>query len=372
MGKTKRNTDYKNFVDSDKNNLIIIRPKKIVEQVKTFEGEEDFVIQKNNNYIAKGLIVQTNDNDHSAIDKVGVSDSTYENAGGTITINGSVTPSSNGIYVQLQGGQTPYQNVQWQFGSSTGQQSGTANGGSFGTNLNYNSQNQCYEGGSYTLVVHVTDSNGDIGTFNWSNYIQGTCVVNPSTSGGSQVGSQVSSSNPTATPVVTPTPTPTPTPVVTPTSTTPIVTPTPVVTPTPTTSSSTSSTTSSGSYGTTSTTSGTPATGQAGQTGGAGSTTTSSSGTTSGTPATGQTGQTSGATTTTTPTTPTPTTSATTTTSTTPTPTPLVMSGGFIEKPILLERETIIEAETFYSKNKLPIWLLIAIGVYFIATNKSK
>jgi hypothetical protein len=361
MGKTKRNTDYKNFVDSDKNNLIIIRPKKIVEQVKTFEGEEDFVIQKNNNYIAKGLIVQTNDNDHSAIDKVGVSDSTYENAGGTITINGSVTPSSNGIYVQLQGGQTPYQNVQWQFGSSTGQQSGTANVGSFGTNLNYNSQNQCYEGGSYTLVVHVTDSNGDIGTFNWSNYIQGTCVVNPSTSGGSQVGSQVSSSNPTATatPVVTPTPTPTPT---------------PVVTPTPTTSSSTSSTTSSGSYGTTSTTSGTPATGQAGQTGGAGSTTTSSSGTTSGTPATGQTGQTSGATTTTTPTTPTPTptTSATTTTSTTPTPTPLVMSGGFIEKPIFLERETIIEAETFYSKNKLPIWLLIAIGVYFIATNKNK
>ena len=42
MGKTKRNSNYNNFVDTEKNNLIVIKPRKIVEQVRTFEGEEEF------------------------------------------------------------------------------------------------------------------------------------------------------------------------------------------------------------------------------------------------------------------------------------------------------------------------------------------
>jgi hypothetical protein len=94
--------------------------------------------------------------------------------------------------------------------------------------------------------------------------------------------------------------------------------------------------------------------------------------TTGGTPSTGQAGQTGGATTTTPPTSTTTPTSTTPPTSTTTSGT-TILGGGFqtIEKPIYLERETIVEFETFYSKNKFPIWLLIAIGVYFVATNKN-
>jgi|APGre2960657404_1045060.scaffolds.fasta_scaffold00170_13 hypothetical protein len=472
MGKTKRNSDYKNFVDSDKNNLIIIKPKKIVEQVRTFEGEEDFVVQKNNTYLDKGLIVQTNNNPDSIVDVVGVSDSVYKNAGGQITLNGSVTTSANGAYVQISGGQQPYQSVTYTFGSGTGQQSGTASGSSFGVNANFDQANNCYQGGQYNLSVSVTDANGDTGQYTWGGTIQGTCAVS-SGSGGSgsgisgqqgNVGSPIGTATPssgsgvsvqgnvgspigTATPssgsgvsvqgnVGSPIATATPTP--TPTSTQVFATPT-----SPTATYSTSalsglnvnailvgtndievsvsynggipqysilyttykdgniinSTTQSSSTNNdvyvvtgladgnytfkvnvsdsnnsnvstisnminiTTPSVGTPSTGQTGLTPPTGSTSTT---TTGGTPSTGQTGQTGGATTTTPP----PTTPPTPTTSTNA---PILGSGGFqvLEKPIYLERETIIEAETFYSKNKFPIWLLIAIGVYFVATNKN-
>jgi len=181
MGKTKRNSDYKNFVDSDKNNLMIIKPKKIVEQVRTFDGEEDFVVQRNNTYLDKGLIVQTNNNPDSIIDVVGVSDSVYANAGGTITLNGSVTPSGNGVYVQVSGGQQPYQSVNYTFGSSSGVQSGTESGGNFGLNANYNTTNNCYQGGLYTLTINITDANGDTGTYGWQGVLQGTCTTGSGT-----------------------------------------------------------------------------------------------------------------------------------------------------------------------------------------------
>ena len=468
MGKTKRNSDYKNFVDSDKNNLMLIKPKKIVEQVRTFEGEEDFVVQKNNTYLDKGLIVQTNNNPDSVVDVVGVSDSVYKNAGGSITINGNVTTSPNGAYIQISGGQQPYQNVQWQFGSGTGQQSGTSNGGSFGVNANFDQANNCYQGGSYSLVVHVTDANGDVGTYNWSGIIQGTCAVSSgsggsssgggvsvqgnvgtpistatsSSGGGVSVQSNVGSPIATATPTSTPTSTTSSTPIVA-TSTTPIATyntgalsglnvnavlvgandiqvnvsynggvpsytiiylvykdgnvlNAPISQSSSTnndvftatgladgnytfkvnvydSNNATLSTMSNMVNITTTSNVGTPSTGQTGITPPTGSSTPTppSSTTTGGTQSTGQTGQTGGATTTTTTTTSTTTPSTTTPTTSTNTP---ILGGGVqtIEKPIYLERETIIEAETFYSKNKLPIWLLIAIGVYFIATNKSK
>lgn len=190
MGKTKRNSNYNNFVDTDTNNLIVIKPRKIVEQVRTFEGEEGFVVPKNNTYLDKGLIININDYDETAIDVVGVSDSAYENAGGQINITANVTPNPTGIYVQISGGQTPYQSVTYTFGSGTGQQQGSSpnNSGSFGLNLNYNNANACYEGGSYTLTLNVTDSNGDTGTTTWSNYLQGTC----STGGGGQTPTPIS------------------------------------------------------------------------------------------------------------------------------------------------------------------------------------
>jgi hypothetical protein len=181
MGKTKRNSDYKNFVDSDKNNLMIIKPKKIVEQVRTFDGEEDFVVQRNNTYLDKGLIVQTNNNPDSIVDVVGVSDSVYKNAGGSINLSGSVTTSTNGAYVQISGGQQPYQSVSYTFGSATGQTQGNPNSANFGINANFNQANNCYQGGQYNLVVNVTDANGDTGTFNWGGTIQGTCTTGSGT-----------------------------------------------------------------------------------------------------------------------------------------------------------------------------------------------
>lgn len=181
MGKTKRNSDYKNFVDSDKNNLMIIKPKKIVEQVRTFDGEEDFVVQRNNTYLDKGLIVQTNNNPDSIVDVVGVSDSVYKNAGGSVNLSGSVTTSTNGAYVQISGGQQPYQSVSYTFGSATGQTQGNPNSANFGINANFNQANNCYQGGQYNLVVNVTDANGDTGTFNWGGTIQGTCTTGSGT-----------------------------------------------------------------------------------------------------------------------------------------------------------------------------------------------
>jgi hypothetical protein len=456
MGKTKRNSDYKNFVDSDKNNLMLIKPKKIVEQVRTFEGEEGFVVQKNNTYLDKGLIVQTNNNPDSTIDVVGVSDSTYENAGGQINGTANVTASANGIYVQLSGGQLPYQSVTYQFSSSTGGQQGTPNSSSFGVNANYDSANQCYQGGSYSLHCTMVDANGDNVVATWSGVIQGTCSVPSGSGGGTNVQGNVGTpnANPNPTPssgtsvqgnvglptaTATPTPNPTPTPFVS-TQTSPIATyntgalsglsvnavlvgandiqvnvsynngnpPYTIVYSTYkdgnvlNTISQSSSTNNDvfnatgladGNYTfkvnvydstnatistmsnmvniTTTSNVGTPSTGQTGLTPPTGSATPTPppSTTTGGTQSTGQTGQTGGATTTT------PPPSTTTPTTTIPTPTTsgsAIISGGVIEKPIFLERETIIEAETFYSKNKLPIWLLVAIGVYFIATNKSK
>ena len=451
MGKTKRNSDYKNFVDSDKNNLMVIKPKKIVEQVRTFDGEEDFVVQRNNTYLDKGLIVQTNNNPDSIVDVVGVSDSVYKNAGGQITLNGSVSTSANGAYVQISGGQQPYQSVTYTFGSGTGQQSGTASGSSFGVNANFDQANNCYQGGQYNLSVSVTDANGDTGQYTWGGTIQGTCAVSSGSGSGSGVsgqqgnvglpiatatpssGSGVSVQGNVGLPIATATPTPTPTPTqVFATSTSPTATYStsalsglnvnailvgtndievsvsynggiPQYTILYTTykdgniinSATQSSSTNNdvyvasgladGNYTfkvnvsdsnnsnvstisnminiTTTPSVGTPSTGQSGLTPPTGSTTT----TTTGTPSTGQAGQTGGATTTTPPPTTTP------TTPTTSTNAPILGSGGFqtIEKPIYLERETIIEAETFYSKNKFPIWLLIAIGVYFVATNKN-
>jgi hypothetical protein len=481
MGKTKRNSDYKNFVDSDKNNLMVIKPKKIVEQVRTFDGEEDFVVQRNNTYLDKGLIVQTNNNPDSIVDVVGVSDSVYKNAGGQITLNGSVSTSANGAYVQISGGQQPYQSVTYTFGSGTGQQSGTASGSSFGVNANFDQANNCYQGGQYNLSVSVTDANGDTGQYTWGGTIQGTCAVSSGSGGsgsgvsvqgnvglpigtatqssGSGVsvqgnvglpigtatqssGSGVSVQGNVGLPIATATPTPTSTQTqVFATSTSPIATYNisalsglnvnavlvgandievnvsynggiPQYTilyvtykdgniiNSATQSSSTNndvyvaSGLADGNYTfkvnvsdsnnndvstisnminiTTTPSVGTPSTGQTGLTPPTGSVTPPPTTTTGGTPSTGQAGQTGGATTTPPPTSTTTPTSTTPPTSTTTSGT-TILGGGFqtIEKPIYLERETIVEFETFYSKNKFPIWLLIAIGVYFVATNKN-
>ena len=564
MGKTKRKNDYNNFVDTDKNNLIVIKPRKIVEQVRTFEGEEGFVVPKNNTYIDKGLIVNINDHDESAIDVVGVSDSLYSNAGGQITGTANVTPSQNGIYVQLSGGQQPYSNLTYQFGSSTGTQQGTPSGNqSFGLNANYNAGSACYQGGSYGLHVSGVDANGDNISWSWYGILQGTCTTgtqtqplsgltaNASLVGTNDVKCDATWSNGTAPFSVTievykdgnlintinQTPTgnistytatnvangnykflvkvtdntnanltistntinvnvasaPTSQPLSGLTAnatlianddikcdaswsngTAPysvkylfykdgnLVSTTPKTTNSTTDSFTAQTNSNAGNYNfvvevtdsanvtktATSqtitlqsnvvTTTSLPISGLsltttivgnnnndlkcdaswinglspftityslykngvlqapiAPLTSNSNSTTYTATGLADGnyqfqvvvsdsqgsknatsqlinivnaTASTGTTGQTGGATnTTTTTTTPPPTTTTTTTPSS-----PTIVSGGVVEKPIFLERETIIEAETFYSKNKLPIWLLIAIGVYFIATNKSK
>ena len=182
MGKTKRNSNYNNFVDTDTNNLIVIKPRKIVEQVRTFEGEESFVVPKNNTYLDKGLIININDHDETAIDVVGVSDSVYKNAGGQIQGTANVTPSATGIYVQLSGGQQPYSNLTYTFGAGTIVQQGTPSGNqSFGLSLNYNSANACYLGGQYSLNVSGVDANGDNITWTWGSYLQGTCATGSGT-----------------------------------------------------------------------------------------------------------------------------------------------------------------------------------------------
>jgi len=384
MGKTKRkDSDYKNFVDTDKNNLIVVRNGKIIEQIKTFQGEDMFVVPQANTYVGdSGVIVKTSTDNNSSVDFVGIPDANYRNAGGTITLNGSVTPSGNGVYVQISGGQQPYQSVNYTLGSATGVQSGTESGGNFGLNANYNTTNNCYEGGQYNLTVNITDANGDTGTYSWQGVLQGTCSITSTTSGGgSTIGGQSSSQGGLlggATPTqstysggttisgqsssqggllggATPTQstyggTTTANPF-TPIGATPV---TPITTPIlPNPSSPTTTTTTSGASSNlpiTTTTTPTPPTS---------STTTSSTYTppltSSGT------------------TTPTSTTSTTPTTTTTPT----TSGGGFFGgttilsgMPQIIERETIIE-RNFFDKNRWLIWVALGVGAYLLIRKKN-
>jgi len=58
----------------EKNELITVRPKKIIEQVKTFDGESDFIVPRKNTYIDKKsntIVSLARDNSHSSVDTVG-------------------------------------------------------------------------------------------------------------------------------------------------------------------------------------------------------------------------------------------------------------------------------------------------------------
>ena len=63
----------KNTFD-EKNDLIFVRPKKIIEQVKTFDGETDFIVPRKNTYVDKRsntIVSLARDNSHSSVDTVG-------------------------------------------------------------------------------------------------------------------------------------------------------------------------------------------------------------------------------------------------------------------------------------------------------------
>lgn len=58
----------------EKNDLITVRPKKIIEQVKTFDGETDFIVPRKHTYIDKRnntIVSLSRDNSHSSVDTVG-------------------------------------------------------------------------------------------------------------------------------------------------------------------------------------------------------------------------------------------------------------------------------------------------------------
>jgi len=200
MGKTKRNSDYKNFVDSDKNNLMVIKPKKFVEQIRTFEGEEDFVVQRNNNYIDRGLIVQTNDNPNSTIDVVGISDSSFANATNAPTTcptyyfnwGASVVPNSATqfvVSVNAVGGQAPY-TATINYTRNTDSNSITIPLGMSGSGASQpitgfsNPTTGGINGGTYTISVSVSDANNCTGTPNTPNT---QAIVLQGTSGASSV-----------------------------------------------------------------------------------------------------------------------------------------------------------------------------------------
>ena len=80
----------------EKNELITVRPKKIIEQVRTFDGESDFIVPRKNTYIDKKnntIVSLARDNSHSSVDTVGEYANAAAAAGG-----GSPTGGANIVY----------------------------------------------------------------------------------------------------------------------------------------------------------------------------------------------------------------------------------------------------------------------------------
>jgi hypothetical protein len=183
----------------EKNDLITVRPKKIIEQVKTFDGETDFIVPRKHTYIDKRnntIVSLSRDNSHSSVDTVGE----YANAaaaGGSqsgcpqIGFNASANNLNNTDYQVtiggITGGQAPYSYtiVVTNSGNST---SYTGQIGAAGTAIQktgFPTANGGVNGGAYSVLVTITDANGCATTpQQWSGNFTLVGYTAPSGSGG--------------------------------------------------------------------------------------------------------------------------------------------------------------------------------------------
>jgi methionine-rich copper-binding protein CopC len=171
MNKNKKSFD-------EKNDLITVRPKKIIEQVKTFHGESDFIVPRKNTYIDKKnntIVSLARDNSHSSVDTVGE----YANAtnqpqtacpqfGFSASANNLNNTDYQVTIGGVTGGQAPYDYtiVVTNSGNSVsyqGQIGSAGNVGAAGTAIQktgFATANGGVNGGTYSVLVTVTDANG--------------------------------------------------------------------------------------------------------------------------------------------------------------------------------------------------------------------
>ena len=177
------NKNRKSF--DEKNDLITVRPKKIIEQVKTFHGESDFIVPRKNTYIDKKnntIVSLARDNSHSSVDTVGE----YANATNQpnncpqymVNWGAQNMPNSNTQFIvdiSNIGGGNPTQGVpQPPFtayvtytnsGNSNTQQI-QLNNANIGSTVITGFANTTggVNGGTYTVSVSVSDANGCLAT----------------------------------------------------------------------------------------------------------------------------------------------------------------------------------------------------------------
>jgi len=166
MNKNKKSFD-------EKNDLITVRPKKIIEQVKTFHGESDFIVPRKNTYIDKKnntIVSLARDNSHSSVDTVG------EYANATNQPSGQGCPqfgfSASANYLNntdyqvtiggVTGGQAPYDYtvVVTNSGNSVSYQGQIGAAGTAIQKTGFATANGGVNGGTYSVLVTVTDANG--------------------------------------------------------------------------------------------------------------------------------------------------------------------------------------------------------------------
>jgi methionine-rich copper-binding protein CopC len=157
----------------EKNDLITVRPKKIIEQVKTFHGESDFIVPRKNTYIDKKnntIVSLARDNSHSSVDTVG------EYANATNQPSGQGCPqfgfSASANYLNntdyqvtiggVTGGQAPYDYtvVVTNSGNSVSYQGQIGAAGTAIQKTGFATANGGVNGGTYSVLVTVTDANG--------------------------------------------------------------------------------------------------------------------------------------------------------------------------------------------------------------------
>jgi hypothetical protein len=169
----------------EKNDLITVRPKKIIEQVKTFHGESDFIVPRKHTYIDKKnntIVSLARDNSHSSVDTVGeyANATNQPNACPQYMVNWGAQnmPNSNTQFIvdiSNIGGGNPTQGVPqppftayvtYTNSGNTNTQQIQLNNANIGSTVITGFPNSTggVNGGTYTVSVSVSDANGCMGT----------------------------------------------------------------------------------------------------------------------------------------------------------------------------------------------------------------
>lgn len=159
----------------EKNDLIYVRPKKIIEQVKTFDGETDFIVPRKNTYVDKRnntIVSLARDNSHSSVDTVGeYANATNQPSGSgagcpQIGFNASANDLNNTDYQVtiggITGGQAPYSYtiVVTNSGNSTSYSGQVGSAGTAIQKTGFPTANGGVNGGAYSVLITITDANG--------------------------------------------------------------------------------------------------------------------------------------------------------------------------------------------------------------------